>query len=114
MKGYDIVAYFTEGQARRGDMRFEVEWDGALWRFASAEHREAFRKEPVRYAPQYGGYCAYAVSRGYTADADPEAWHIENGRLYLNYSRRVRDTWREDIPGHIAKADRNWPGLTKE
>ena len=111
VKGYDVVAYFTEGQARRGDARFETEWDGAIWRFATADHLELFRKDPARYAPQYGGYCAYAVSRNYTADADPEAWHIENGRLYLNYSKRVRETWRKDIPGNISKADRNWPGL---
>lgn len=111
VKGYDVVAYFTEGQARRGDARFAFEWDGAVWRFATAEHLELFRKDPARYAPQYGGYCAYAVSQNHTADADPEAWHIENGRLYLNYSLRVRETWRKDIPGNIEKADRNWPGL---
>jgi hypothetical protein len=111
VKGYDVVAYFTEGAPRRGDGRFEVDWDGARWRFASADNRDRFQREPERYAPQYGGYCAYAVSRNYTADADPDAWHIENGRLYLNYSLRVRRLWREDVPGNIAKGDRNWPGL---
>jgi len=111
VKGYDVVAYFTEGQARPGDARFAFEWDGAVWLFATAEHLELFRKDPAGYAPQYGGYCAYAVSRNYTADVDPEAWYIENGRLYLNYSLRVRETWRKDTPRNISKADRNWPGL---
>jgi hypothetical protein len=111
VKGYDVVAYFTQGEPQRGDARFEMEWDGALWRFASANHRELFRQDPVRYAPQYGGYCAYAVSRNYTADIDPAAWHIEGGRLFLNYSLRVRRLWLEDKLGNIEKGDRNWPGL---
>ena len=107
--GYDPVAYFTEGQPLEGSGDFELEWNGATWRFASQANLEAFKAEPEAYAPQYGGYCAWAVAQGYTASTVPEAWHITDGKLYLNYSLGVRDTWRQDIPGHIAKADGNWP-----
>jgi len=109
--GTDPVAYFTEGRPVAGSARFEHEWRGATWRFASAEHRDLFARDPERYAPQYGGYCAWAVSRGYTADIDPEAWRIVEGRLYLNYDREVQARWAEDAPGNIRKANENWPRL---
>ena len=86
-----------------------MEYDGAVWRFASAENREAFAANPVQYAPQYGGYCAWAVSQGYTASTDPEAWRIVDGKLYLNYSRSVQQKWEQDIPGNITAGDANWP-----
>jgi YHS domain-containing protein len=109
--GYDVVAYFTEGRPVVGQVAHEAEWNGARWRFASAAHRDRFRKEPARYAPRYGGYCAYAVSRGYTAKVAPDAWRIVDGGLYLNYSRDVQKLWERDIPGHIRSADGNWPGV---
>jgi hypothetical protein len=84
---------------------------GATWRFASAEHRDRFAVDPERYAPQYGGYCAWAVSQGYTAKIDPAAWKIVDDKLYLNYSKDVQSQWSSDIPGNIAKADANWPGI---
>jgi hypothetical protein len=80
---------------------------------ASAANRDAFKADPAKYAPQYGGYCAWAVSRGYTAGIDPEAWKIVNDRLYLNYSTAVQAKWSEDIPGNIAKAGENWPKILK-
>lgn len=107
--GYDVVAYMTEGRAVEGQPAFETSWNGARWRFASAEHRDLFLRDPAKYAPQFGGYCAWAVSRGYTADGDPEAWSVVDGKLYLNYSKRVRDMWSRDIPGNIAKGRANWP-----
>lgn len=107
--GYDPVAYFTNGRAVPGHAKYEFEWQGARWRFASAEHRDLFVANPRKYAPQYGGYCAWAVSRGYTADIDPEAWYLHEGRLYLNYSTSVRARWLRDVPGNIAKANANWP-----
>ena len=111
IQGYDPVAYFNEGKPVYGRDEFTHEHAGATWRFASAANRDAFAAEPARYAPQYGGYCAWAVSQGYTASTDPAAWHIEDGKLYLNYSKSVQSRWAKDIPGHITKADANWPDL---
>lgn len=109
--GYDVVSYFKDGDPRRGAAKFATDWKGATWRFASQANLEAFKADPEKYAPQYGGYCAYAVSRGYTAKGEPEAWTVVDGKLYLNYSLDVRKTWAEDIPGNIAKANGNWPGV---
>ena len=109
--GYDVVAYHTDGRATRGSARFEHRWNGALWRFATERHRGRFVLDPARYAPEFGGYCAYAVSRGYTADGDPEVWRVVDGRLYLNYSARAQRLWEEDVPGNIAKGRRNWPAV---
>ena len=111
IQGYDPVAYFTQGKPVYGKDEFTHDYAGATWRFASADSRDAFAAEPERYAPQYGGYCAWAVSQGYTASTDPDAWRIEDGRLYLNYSKSVQSRWEKDIPGNIASADANWPGL---
>ena len=83
----------------------------ATWRFASAENRDLFIANPVQYSPQYGGFCAWAVSRGYTADIDPEAWTIHEERLYLNYNSKFRKRWSKDIPGNVKKGDANWPGV---
>lgn len=113
IKGYDPVAYFTEGKPAKGSSDFAHEWNGAEWRFASAAHRDLFKADPVKYAPQFGGYCAWAVSRGYTAGIDPDAWKIVNGRLYLNYNAKVQAQWAENIPGNIAKAEENWPKILK-
>ncbi len=109
--GFDAVAYFTDNKPIEGSKEYSFEWNGATWRFASAAHRDLFAQTPEKYAPQYGGYCAWAVSQGYTADIDPEAWRIENGRLFLNYSLEVQKKWAADIPGNVAKGDANWPGL---
>jgi YHS domain-containing protein len=111
LSGYDPVAYFTDGKPVPGSASFTLEWMGATWRFASAEHRDAFTANPLLYAPQYGGYCAWAVSQDRTASSDPEAWRIVDGKLYLNYSRDVQKQWETDVPGNIRKADTNWPGL---
>lgn len=109
--GYDPVAYFTDGKPVEGSKEFAFDWNGATWHFASAAHRDLFAAAPTKYAPQYGGYCAWAVSQGSTADIDPEAWKIEGGRLFLNYSVEVQKKWAADIPGNVALADANWPKL---
>ncbi|MEK6709163.1 MAG: YHS domain-containing (seleno)protein [Nitrospinota bacterium] len=109
-----IVAYFEEGKPVQGKAEHALAWMNATWRFASAKNRETFQADPGRYAPRYGGYCAWAVSQGYTADIDPAAWKIVNGRLYLNYSKSVQKDWEADIPGHIARADKNWPEILKK
>jgi hypothetical protein len=111
IRGTDPVAYFTESRAVAGDPAITAEWGGATWRFASAANRDRFLADPAAVAPQYGGYCAWAVANGYTAETDPEAWRIVGGKLYLNYSKDVQADWETDIPGNIAKADTNWPGL---
>lgn len=110
-QGYDVVAYFVDGRAVEGSDEFETSWRGATWRFASAAHRDLFTADPARYAPQYGGYCAWAVSQGYVADGDPEQWKVVDGRLFLNYNREVQQRWEADIPALVAKADGNWPRL---
>ena len=111
VKGYDVVAYFEEGRPVKGDPEFSYDWMGATWRFSSADHRDRFALDPERYAPRYGGYCAYAVSQGTTADIDPDAWKIVDDRLYLNLSPQVQRLWEKDVPGHIEQADAHWPGL---
>lgn len=109
--GYDVVAYFTQGAAVPGDAAIAVEHDGVTWRFASAENRDTFLADPAKYAPQYGGYCSYAASKGYVAKGDPQAWTVHDGKLYLNYSKQVRSIWSQDKPGNISKADANWPKI---
>lgn len=112
VKGYDTVAYFTQGKPVKGKKAFEYKWQDAKWRFSTATHLEMFKADPEKYAPQYGGYCAYAVAMGTTANIDPvNGWKIVNGKLYLNLNRDIQKKWMKDIPGYIEKADRNWPGV---
>lgn len=114
IRGYDPVAYFTDGRPVEGKKQFSLEHDGTTWRFASAANRDAFMADPVKYAPQYGGFCAYAVSQGYTAKIEPDAWRIVDDKLYLNYSTSVNKRWAEDIKGYIEAGDRNWPAIAKK
>ena len=115
INGYDPVAYFTQGKPVEGKSAYTQDWMGATWRFASAANRDAFAKDPARYAPQYGGYCAWAVSQGYSASTDPDAWKIVEGKLYLNYSKGVQKQWASGgIDKLIAKGDANWPGIKAE
>lgn len=107
--GTDAVAYFTEGKPVAGSEAHALDWNGSRWLFSSADNKAAFEADPEAYAPKYGGYCAYAMSKGYVAPTVPEAWSIVDGKLYLNYSKQVRTLWSKDIPGHIASADANWP-----
>lgn len=113
LKGYDPVAYFKEGKSVKGKNEFRHDWSGAKWYFASAANRDEFAGNPEKYAPQFGGYCAWAVANGYTANIDPAAWKIVDGKLYLNYSRDVQQKWEADIPGFIKKGNENWPKLKK-
>ena len=107
--GYDPVAYFTQGKPVDGKDTFALKWMGVTWRFSSSRNMESFESNPHAFAPQYGGYCAYAMSQGEVATSVPEAWTIYEGKLYLNYSTGVRGIWRSDIPGHIAAANDFWP-----
>ena len=114
INGYDAVAYFTDSKPVEGKKNFTYTWMGATWRFASAAHRDEFAKNPAKYAPQFGGYCAYGVSQGHAVNTDPEAWKIVDGKLYLNYDKSVQKKWLADIPGFIKLATENWPKLLKE
>ena len=107
--GYDVVAYFTEGRPVRGAAAHRILHQGAEYRFATAENLARFRANPGSYTPQYGGYCAWAVSQGYTAAGNPQNWRIVDGRLYLNYNSEIQRRWEGDIPGHISRANGNWP-----
>lgn len=111
IRGTDPVAYFTQGGPVTGSSEFVYTWRNATWQFASAENRDLFVANPEQYAPQYGGFCAWAVSQGYTASIDPNAWRIVDGKLYLNYNRGVQRQWERDIPGNISKANANWPDV---
>ena len=109
--GYDPVAYFTMGRPVKGSPEFSATWEGATYRFANAAHLQAFRSDPARYAPQYGGYCAFGVAQGARPDIDPQAFAVVDGRLYLNLSPEIQKRWQADVPGFIRKADRNWSTL---
>lgn len=111
IRGTDPVAYFTEGAPMAGAAAHAVARGGAEWRFATRAAREAFEMDPDRYAPRFGGYCAYAASKGYLAPTVPEAWTVYEGRLYLNANLRARELWLADVPGNIAKGEANWPGI---
>lgn len=112
IQGYDPVAYVTQSAAVEGDAGITAEYDGATYQFASAANRDAFVANPAKFAPQYGGFCAYAVSQGYTAPIDPQAFSVVDDKLYLNFSKGVRSRWSKDIPGNITKGDSNWPKLS--
>lgn len=109
--GYDTVAFTAEGAARPGRADIALEHAGVVWRFATAANRDAFKTDPARYMPQYGGYCAWAVANGYTAKGDPEAWSVVDGKLYLNYDKSVRAGWLKDTAGNIGKGNGNWPAV---
>jgi YHS domain-containing protein len=109
IRGYDPVAYFTLGRPTEGNATFKATYQGAEFRFASAANRAAFIANPARYAPQFGGYCAWAVSQGYTAGIDPTAWAIVDGKLYLNYNRTIQTRWAADRANLITAGNRNWP-----
>ena len=111
IRGTDPVAYFTEGEVVAGDSEYESEWQGATWRFSSAENQALFDSNPEAYAPQYGGYCAKAISEGNVVSTDPEAWKIVDGKLYLNYSDEVQQQWVQDIEGNIALGDEMYPNV---
>ena len=114
IKGYDPVAYFTMERAVPGQEALQYKWRGAIWFFASREHLDMFRENPDAFAPQYGGYCAYAVSQGKTADIDPESWAIVDNKLYLNLNKEVQKIWQQDREEYIKKADKNWPSVIEK
>jgi YHS domain-containing protein len=111
INGYDSVAYFTSNAAVKGLDNFTLEWKGAKWKFSSAANLELFKANPDKYAPQYGGYCAYGVSRDYLVKVDPEQFTILDGKLYLNYDASVQKEWAKDRAGFIKQADAKFQSL---
>ncbi|WP_150910386.1 YHS domain-containing (seleno)protein [Marinobacter halotolerans] len=112
--GYDTVSYFEAEEPIKGSADFTTQYQGATWRFASAENLARFKDDPGRYAPVYGGYCAWAVSQGYLAKGDPKHWSIKQGKLYLNYNQSVQDTWLQNPEEFIQKANANWPKVLEK
>lgn len=109
VQGYDPVAYFTDGAPVKGSKDFTTEYEGAEFRFSSAANRDAFIADPAAYAPQYGGYCAWAIADGKHAKGDADYWSIVDGKLYLNYNTSVQNKWNADRAGFIERADVQWP-----
>lgn len=112
IKGYDPVAYFVDGAPTKGDPAFTSAYEGATWQFANAANRDLFAADPAKYAPAYGGWCAYGMAQGGKVPIDPAAWSIVDGTLYLNVNKKIQGWWEADIPGFIEKADVNWQGFT--
>ena len=108
VNGYDVVAYFTEHKPVKGIKEFSFYWKEANWQFSNRQNLDSFKASPEKYAPQYGGYCAYGISEGHKAPTDPEAWAIVDGRLYLNYNKDVQVIWKKEQTGRIQKANQNW------
>ena len=109
--GYDAVSYFTGSEPIPGKEDITSTWDGAVYRFSTPENRDMFMKSPQEFAPQYGGFCAYAAAKGALAPGDPLAWTVVDKKLYINLSPAIRKTWLQDVPGNIRKANANWPSL---
>jgi YHS domain-containing protein len=114
INGYDAVAYFTQGVPVKGEDQLSYDWKDASWKFSSAENLAKFKSNPEKYAPQYGGYCAYGMAEGHKASTQPDAWTIVDGKLYFNYNLNVRTSWRKDIPGNIKRAEKNWPTVKRD
>ena len=114
IRGHDPVAYFKDGKPVKGSAEHRLEHKRSTFHFASKANRDAFAAEPERHAPQYGGFCAFGMSGGYKAAIDPAAFTVREGKLYFNYNREVQNQWSADIPGHVSKADRNWPAVAKQ
>lgn len=113
-RGYDVVSYFTDGRPVPGVSAFAAVYAGAAWRFASEEHLRIFQRDPEKYVPQYGGFCAYGTSVGKKFDGDPHVFKIVGGRLFFNLNEKVQTTWEEDIPGNVSRADGNWKRIASK
>ncbi len=108
IRGYDPVTYFTDTVPKKGTSEFTVDYKGAQWHFVSATNAALFKANPEKYTPQFGGYCAFGMSRGYKAETQPDAWTLVDGKLYLNYNMKVRAEWNKKQTEFIEKAAANW------
>jgi len=114
IKGYDTVAYFTENTPIKGSKEFSYTWNHGVWLFSSNANLELFKANPEKYAPQYGGYCAFAAAKGSFAKIDPTQFTVLNGKLYLNYNARIQKKWTKKRDEFIQLGDQNWPELLAE
>lgn len=113
IKGYDPVAYFNQNKAQEGSESHTFDWSGSKWKFVSQANLDSFKLDPLRYAPQFGGFCAYGCSENHLSPTDPNAWTIVDNKLYLNYSMKVKEYWLKDKEKRIKAADGYWPALNK-
>ncbi|MBO6757800.1 MAG: hypothetical protein JJ902_15810 [Roseibium sp.] len=111
LRGFDPVSYFTAGAPQSGDVNITAEYNGATYRFTTEANRDTFKSDPAKYAPQYGGFCAFGTAMGFKFDGDPHVWKIVDNKLYLNLSEGVQKRWNEDVPGFIATADTKWTDI---
>ena len=111
LAGYDTVAYFTQGKPVKGNADITAKYNDAIYQFSSEEHRDLFVANPAKYAPAYGGFCAFGASFGKKFAVNGKAFEIVDGQLYVNKNQSVYRTWKKDIPGNISKADANWPQI---
>lgn len=111
INGYDPVAYFTQDSALKGGDNYTYQWNSAKWFFSSQSNLDLFKANPEKYAPQYGGWCAYGVSENHKSPTDPKAFTIVNNKLYLNYNVKVMQLWRQDTTKHIGLANKHWISL---
>jgi YHS domain-containing protein len=112
LSGYDTVAYFSQGKPVKGNKQYSTVYKKAKWLFSTSENLQKFEENPAKYAPQYGGFCAWAVAaKNDRASGDPKNWNIVKGKLYLNYDSEIQNKWQKDIAGFIQQADKNWPAL---
>ncbi|HEC73938.1 MAG TPA: YHS domain-containing protein [Methylophaga aminisulfidivorans] len=111
IQGYDPVAYFTKAAPTKGSSEYTATYKNAIYYFSSEKNRDLFRADPTKYAPQYGGFCAFGVTKGRKFDTDPMAWRVVDGKLYLNLNKDVQKVWVEDIPGFITNANDTWPTI---
>ena len=113
LRGYDPVAYFVSSEPQKGQAQYSYEYKGSKFYFASEANKRAFIATPDKYAPQFGGYCAFGTAQGYKVSTQPDAFAIVQDKLYLNYDKKVQQIWRQDVPGNIEKAEKNWPEVAK-
>jgi YHS domain-containing protein len=111
IRGYDVVAYFKDSKPVLGSNRYQLKWKGATWKFSSAQNLNDFKASPEKYAPQFGGYCAYGTAEGHKAPTSADAWTIVDGKLFLNYDAAVKDIWNKDRHNLIEQANKNWPSV---
>lgn len=111
LHGYDPVTYFKAGKPKHGKAGITAVHDGVIYRFAAAANRDAFQRDPAKYAPQYGGFCAMGTAMGLKLDVDPQAWRVVDGKLYLNLNKEVQKKWLSDVPGHVKTANTKWPEI---
>jgi len=113
LHGYDPIAYFVAAEPQKGQAQYSYEYKGSKFYFANEANRHAFMEAPEKYAPQFGGYCAYGTSQGYKVSTQPDAFAIVKDKLYLNYNKKVQGIWQQDVPGNIERAEKNWPEVQK-